>query len=50
MGIRIAGTIPSFLEKDVDALLDRGYTPAEIVKEGAKLLVEKEKLEGRIPI
>lgn len=45
MSQRIMGIIPDELEEGVQALYDEGYTQAEIVREGTRLLIQKKKWE-----
>jgi len=39
------GIIPDELEEGVQGLYDEGYTQAEIVREGTRLLIQKKKWE-----
>jgi len=45
MSKRIMGIIPDELEEGVQGLYDEGYTQAEIVREGTRLLIQKKKWE-----
>ena len=45
MSQRIMGIIPDELEEGVQGLYDEGYTQAEIVREGTRLLIQKKKWE-----
>lgn len=43
---RISATLPLQLQKEVDRLEGEGYTPAEIVREGVRLFVQKKRQEA----
>lgn len=45
MSKRIMGIIPDELDEGVQGLYDEGYTQAEIVREGTRLLIQKKKWE-----
>jgi Arc/MetJ-type ribon-helix-helix transcriptional regulator len=49
MSYRISGTIPDELDRDMEALFSKGYSPSDVVKEGARLFIQRKKSEGAIP-
>ncbi len=50
MSNRISGTIPDELDRDMDALFNKGYSPSDIVREAVRDLILKKKREGVIPV